>query len=196
LPETAGRAAPARELGTAQLEKILRQLAAAGALYLVFTGGEPLLRPDLVRLCAFAKGLGFDVRVFSTGLGLTTARAAELKKAGVSAFEISFYGRPRVHEAVTGVRGSFSASLAAARLLKKAGLYVKIKVPLMRMNSGQTGWLKKLASAEGFGIGFDPVIAPANDGDKTPLKYRLSGLELAKAVRAISGPGRVKPPCL
>ena len=131
LPETRGRSGPARELSTAQWEKILRQLAEAGGLYLVFTGGEPLLRPDLARLCRRAKELKFDVRVFSTGLGLKREKALELKEAGVSGFEISFYGKSVLHDAVTGRKGSFRSSLAAARLLKSSGLAVKIKVPLM-----------------------------------------------------------------
>ena len=186
LPETAGRASPGRELSFAQWGKILRQLARAGGLYLVFTGGEPLLRPDLPGLCRLAKKLNFDVRIFSSGHGLTAALAAELKAAGVSAFEISFYGGPAVHDAVTGLPGSLAASLAAARLLKKSGLPVKMKVPLMTLNAGRTGWLRRLAEREGFGISFDPVIAPANDGGKNALAYRLSGPRLARALAGLA----------
>ena len=188
LPETRGRSGPARELSTAQWEKILGQLAEAGGLYLVFTGGEPLLRPDLARLCRRAKELKFDVRVFSTGLGLDRRKALELKEAGVSGFELSFYGRPALHDAVTGSKGSFRSSLAAARLLKRSGLAVKLKVPLMKINSGQAGWLQKLAKKEGFEISFDPVITPANDGNASALPLRLTGRQLAKAVKLLSSP--------
>ncbi len=183
LPETRGRAGAAPELTAAQWKAVLAQLAGAGALYLVFTGGEPLLRPDLAELCRHAKGLNFDVRVYSTGLGLTPALAAEFKKAGVSAFEISFYGRPAAHDAVTGLKGSFLRSLKAARLLKKAGIKIKLKTPLMKKNLAQAGWLKALAAREGFGISFDPVITAANDGEASALKLRLSGKQLADAVR-------------
>lgn len=185
LPETRGRSGPAGELGTAQWEKILAQLAEAGGLYLVFTGGEPLLRPDLARLCRGAKELKFDVRIFSTGLGLTKKLALELKEAGVSAFEISFYGRPALHDSVTGRKNSFKASLAAARLLKKSSLAVKLKVPLMKINAGQAAWLRNLAKKEGFEISFDPVITAANDGNAAALPLRLTGPRLAKAVKLL-----------
>ena len=188
LPETRGRSGPARELDTVQWEKILGQLAEAGGLYLVFTGGEPLLRPDLPRLCRRAKELKFDVRVFSTGLGLKREKALELKEAGVSGFEISFYGRPALHDSVTGRKGSFKASLSAARLLRRSGLAVKIKVPLMKINSGQAGWLQKLAKKDGFEISFDPVITAANDGNASALPLRLTGPRLAKAVKLLSSP--------
>lgn len=186
LPETSGRSVPARELTTAQWEKILGQLAEAGGLYLVFTGGEPLLRPDLAELCRRAKELKFDVRIFSTGLGLTGELASEFKEAGVSAFEISFYGLPALHDSVTGRKDSFKRSLAAARLLKKSGLAVKIKAPLMKINAGQAVWLKKLAKNEGFDISFDPVITAANDGDVSALPLRLTGPQLTKVVKLLA----------
>jgi radical SAM protein with 4Fe4S-binding SPASM domain len=188
LPETRGRAAAGAELGTAAWKKILRDLASAGGLYLAFTGGEPLLRKDLPELCAFAKELNFDVRVFSTGLGLTPRLARGFARAGVSAFEISFYGPGPVHDAVTGTPGSFSKTLAAARTLQRAGVQVKMKVPLMKLNLGRAGWLRKLARAEGFRISFDPVITPANDGDRSALAQRLAGAGLARAVKLLSGP--------
>ena len=187
LPETRGRAGQGRELSAAQWENVLAQLAAAGGLYLVFTGGEPLLRPDLTRLCAFAKKLNFDVRVFSTGLGLDRRRALELKNAGVSAFEISFYGRPALHDSVTGLEGSYRASLAAARLLKRAGIKVRMKVPLMRGNFTMAGFLKGLAKQEGFTIAFDPVITAANDGNAEAIGLRLSGRQLARSIKLLGG---------
>lgn len=188
LPETRGRTSPGPELSTARWKAALRQLARAGGLYLVFTGGEPLLRPDLAELCRAAKKLNFDVRVFSTGLGLTPALAAEFNAAGVSAFELSFYGGPAVHDGVTGQKGSFKRTLAAGRLLKAANLKVRMKVPLMDLNAAQAGVLNRLAAAEAFDISFDPVIAPANDGDKGALKHRLSGRALALAVKQLQAP--------
>jgi radical SAM protein with 4Fe4S-binding SPASM domain len=94
-----------------------------------------------------------------------------------------------VHDGITGLKGSFAGSLAAVRLLKAAGVAVKIKVPLMNLNLGQAAFLKRQAGKEGCGISFDPVIAPANDGDRAALKYRLSGPELRKAVAHLSPSG-------
>lgn len=172
----------------------MRQLAGAGGLYLVFTGGEPLLRPDLARLCSFAKKLNFDVRVFSTGIGLARRRALELKRAGVSAFEISFYGRPEIHDGITGAKGSYAQSLAAARLLKKTGIKVKIKTPLTRANFSQAAFLRGLAKREGFGIAFDPVITAANDGDRSALALRLGQKELVRAVKLLGGSEQAAAP--
>ena len=188
LPETQGRsrARTGRELSTAQWKKILDQLAGAGAIYLVFTGGEPLLRPDLAELCLYAKKLKFDIRIYSSGLGLTSDMAAALKQAGISAFELSVYGRPAAHDKVTGRAGSFSETMTAAELLKKNGIAVKLKTPLMRSNFKDLPWLLRLAKHNGYGISFDPVIAPANDGDKTNLSLRLRKPDLAAVMNTLS----------
>ncbi len=187
LPETRGRAAPGPELDTAGWERILGELARAGGLYLVFTGGEPLLRPDLPRLCRRAKKLNFDVRIFSSGIGMTGALAAEFRDAGVSGFELSLYGAAEVHDGITGRRGSCAETLRAAGLLAGAGVRVKLKVPLMRQNSGQTAFLRRLAAREGYAIGFDPVIAPANDGYRAGPDLRLAGAALAETLAEIPG---------
>ncbi|MDA8242698.1 MAG: radical SAM protein [Elusimicrobia bacterium] len=188
LPETRGRARAPRELSAAVWKSIISDLARAGALYLTFTGGEPLLREDLAELCRHAASLRFDVSVFSTGLGLTPALAGELKEAGISSFGISFYGRPELHDRVTGLKGSFRRSLAAARLLRKAGVRVRMKSPLMTLNAEEAGWLTRLSSAEGFAVSFDPVIAPANDGHPGASAFRLSGPALARAVSKVPPP--------
>ncbi|HOW89372.1 MAG TPA: radical SAM protein [Elusimicrobiales bacterium] len=187
LPETRGRSSPAegRELTAGQWKRVLGQFARAGAMQLVFTGGEPLLRPDLEELCAFACRLRFDVRVYSSGSGLDRSRAGALKSAGVSSFELSLYGRPVTHDAVTGRAGSFLAVMSAAKLLKKAGIAVAFKTPLMKGNVRDAAWLLALAKTHGCRIYFDPVISPANDGDRSNLRFRLSGRALSAAVRTI-----------
>ncbi|OGS07031.1 MAG: hypothetical protein A2270_06305 [Elusimicrobia bacterium RIFOXYA12_FULL_51_18] len=184
LPETradAGRKRQ-RELSAAQWKKILKRLAEAGSIYLVFTGGEPLLRPDLAELCFYAKKMNFDVKVYSSGLGMSRSLAGRLKKAGVSAFEISLYGREPVHDAITGLKGSFKRSLLAVTALKKAGIAVKLKTPLMKLNFKERGWLSRLAEKRGFSSGFDPVLAPGNDGSTSNLKYRLNKRQLETAI--------------
>ena len=93
-----------------------------------------------------------------------------------------------MHDAVTGVNGSYRLSLAGARLLKKIGLRVKLKTPLMKKNVSQAAWLKALAAREGFKISFDPVITAANDGNKAALDQRLTGRALASALKLFPVP--------
>ncbi|OGS50717.1 MAG: hypothetical protein A3J79_12510 [Elusimicrobia bacterium RIFOXYB2_FULL_62_6] len=192
LPETQGRkkAAAARELSAEGWKAVFKQLADSGCLFLIFTGGEPLLRPDFAAICAHAAALNFDIRVFTTGFGLTDRLLAELEGKNISAFELSFYGRAETHDAVTRRPGSFETTLSAAKKLKKSGFKVKLKMPLMKANCGQVDYLMRLCARHGFGYSFDPVIAPANDGRKETLKLRASAEALERVYRdpRLNGP--------
>ncbi|KAF0127186.1 MAG: radical SAM protein [Elusimicrobia bacterium] len=183
LPEARGRARPGRELSARQWLKIFRELAGLGSMNLVLTGGEPLLRPDLPEIAGGAASLGFGVTVFTTGLPAAPALLRALKKAGVSSFELSLYGRPAVHDGITGLKGAQKRTLAAARLMKRLGFRVKLKCPLMRSNAGEAGYVMRTAKKGGFRYSFDIALAPGNDGDRAALKMKLSAAELKKSLR-------------
>lgn len=170
---------PDAELSKQEWKGVIRSLKGLGCLSLVLTGGEPLLRPDLAELCAYASRLGFEIRVFTSGAGLTEALAKALRPANISCFELSFYGRPAAHDAVTGVPGSCLNTLAAARLLKKSGFRVKLKAPLMRATEGQLSYISRLCRREGFAYAFDPALTLASDGNRANLRLRLPARRLA-----------------
>ncbi|OGS12678.1 MAG: hypothetical protein A2234_07865 [Elusimicrobia bacterium RIFOXYA2_FULL_58_8] len=181
LPQTKPGAAAAlkRELSTGEWRKTLKELKKLGTMSLVLTGGEPLLRSDLPALCRSATKLGFEIRIFSSGAGLTGVLARALRATNVSRFELSFYGRPAVHDAITGVTGSCFKTLAAARLLKKAGFKVKLKTPVMKANAGELKHITRLAKKYGFDRSFDPVLTIASDGEASNLARRLPAVRLA-----------------
>jgi len=192
LPQTRGRgpARPARELSAAEWESVIRELRDLGGLFLTLTGGEPLLRKDLPRLARYATKLGFEIRIFTSGAGLTGGLIKKLRGTNVSRFELSFYGRPAVHDAITGVKGSCVRTLAAAKALKKAGFKVKLKSPLMRATAGELKYIIRLAARNGFERSFDPVLTLASDGEASNRARRLPDRELA----AILEDREINPP--
>jgi radical SAM protein with 4Fe4S-binding SPASM domain len=189
------------ELTTAEWKGVLRQLSRLGTLSVVFTGGEPLLRPDLPELCAHATALGFEIRIFTSGQGLTSALTAALAKSNISGFELSLYGREKAHDAVTRRPGSARRTLAAARLLKKAGLRVKLKTPLMKTTAPELPYLRRLARGKGYGFALDPVLTPPLDGRRgaAPVAARLLpallAADLTAAENPCGAPDPDSPPC-
>ncbi|MBI4656803.1 MAG: radical SAM protein [Elusimicrobia bacterium] len=186
-----------KELSTEEWKEVLKGLAEVGCLYLVFTGGEPLLREDLSELCKYATDLNFDIRIFTTGITAVAShpptptgfgRAGrsqvtgrklwdeikELKNTNVSKIEISFYGRKEIHNKITRNPDSFDRTLDFAKKLKDEGFRVKLKTSLMKENFMEMEYIKTFALKNGFEYSFDPVIAPRNDGDQSNLKHRLS----------------------
>jgi radical SAM protein with 4Fe4S-binding SPASM domain len=94
----------------------------------IFTGGDPLKRPDLMPLvrAAVARGLGVSVAPSAT-IGLTHDIVGALKEAGVSAMSLSLDGPTAAqHDALRGVLGCFGWTLAAARRIVAAGIPLQI----------------------------------------------------------------------
>ena len=114
------------ELSTAEGLRVLEQLAAFPdpKPHLVFTGGDPLKRPDLWGLIAAARAFGLRVSVAPSATPLLDATAlARLQEAGVEAISLSLDGSTAArHDGLRGVPGTFERTLAAARAAGAAGL--------------------------------------------------------------------------
>lgn len=167
------------ELTTAECLGVLEQLAAAGTLFLTFSGGEIFLRPDLFEILAAARRLHFDISLKSNALLITPARAARLREMGVRRIQISVYSDdPAVHDAITKVPGSFARTIAAIPVLLAQGLKVKIGCPLMRQNLLAYRGVMALADNLGVPYVLDLTITPMMDGSHGPLAHRVASSAL------------------
>lgn len=167
------------EMTTAEIKRVLAELADAGALFLTFSGGEIFLRPDFFELLAWARELHFDVTLKTNALLIHAERARELRRLGVRRIQISLYSAdPDMHDAITCVPGSFARTLAALRFCQAQGLLVKISCPLMKQNIGAWRGVQALAEALEVPYIMDPTITPMIDGDRKPVALRLAPNEL------------------
>ncbi len=162
------------ELTTAEILRVLEELAAAGVLTLTFSGGEIFLRPDLFEILGTARALHFDMVLKTNALLVTAERAARLRELGVRGIQISVYSSdPAVHDAITKIPGSLERTLAAVPLLVAQGLKVKLACPLMRENLPAYRGVMAVAEKLGVTYTFDPTITPMMDGSKGPLAHRV-----------------------
>lgn len=120
----------ADELGTAECQRVLRELAVPGPPFphVVFTGGDPLKRPDLLFLIMYGASLGLPIALAPTAtMALTHDVVADLKTAGVEAMSLSLDGSSAArHDGVRGVLGCFGWTLAAAQRIVNAGIPLQI----------------------------------------------------------------------
>src|SRR5262249_26273352 len=91
--------------------------------------------------------------------------------------------RPEVHDGITLVPGSLARSIAAARLLKAAGVKVTFANVLMRQNFGDYLHVKALAEEVGAGFSVDPTITPMMDGDRSILSLNIDQAALRRVMR-------------
>jgi pyrroloquinoline quinone biosynthesis protein E len=78
------------ELSTAEWVNILQQAGKLGMLHAHFTGGEPLVRPDLTELIAAARAAGLYTNLITSGIGLAEKRLQALVEAGLDHIQLSF----------------------------------------------------------------------------------------------------------
>lgn len=117
---------PAESLTFEELKGGIRQALDLGASVLGFTGGEPLLRPDLEALIESVDERAMPL-VFTTGYGLTAARVRALKGAGLKIPVVSLdHYSAEAHDRGRGVPGVFEAAVKAIELFKNAGLYTAV----------------------------------------------------------------------
>ena len=172
------------ELTTAEVFAALDQLAAAGTLFLIFSGGELLLRRDLFEILDYARRHGFDVKLKTNGILLREAEAERIRAHGVREVQLSVYShRAEVHDAITKVPGSLERTIAAVRLLKAHGLRVLIANVLMQGNAFDYPGVRALAAELGVESTIDPTITPKMDGDTSVLSLRVPQPQLLQIFR-------------
>jgi len=188
--EDGGTAGPV-ELTTAQWQGIIGEIKDAGCLYLLLTGGEPLLRDDFPALYTSAKQSGFLVTVFTNGT-LVSDRVIDLfRELPPRLVEVSLYGASAAtHDRVTGVPGSFALARSGIERLAALGIRVGLKSVMMTLNIAEFSAIEEMARGMGASFRMDPAIFPSLAGDRSPLDLRIPA---AQAVaQEFSDPERVR----
>ncbi len=170
-----------QELTTEQWITIIDEITEAGCLYLLFTGGEPLLRKDFPDLYAHAKKKGLVVTVFTNG-SLINERIIELfQEYPPNCVEVSFYGSTEAtYEAITRRSGMMEKALNGIRLLVDAGVQTRMKTVLMSINRHEFDGIREVAENFSIKFRFDGMIFPCLDGSRVPAAYRVSPDEVAE----------------
>jgi radical SAM protein len=124
------------ELTTEQGFQLLDEVRRFGQPLFIFTGGDPLKRPDLFDLIAHAKRIGFNPGMSPSGTPLLTRenlhRAA---RAGISTVSISIDAPDAAsHDQFRGVPGSFELSTEAARAVREEGMRLQINTTISSFN--------------------------------------------------------------
>ena len=163
------------ELSLAEMERILAELAEAGCLWLLLTGGEPFLRKDFLEIYDSAKRKGFITSIFTNGTLLTEAIVDHLAEWRPFGIEISLYGATQAtYERVTGVPGSYARCMRGIELLLERNLPLQLKSVLITLNQHELAQMKQFSESLGLEFRFDPLINAGIDGDLYPTQFRLA----------------------
>ena len=103
------------ELSTAEAKTMIDDLADFGSPVLLFSGGEPMMRPDLVELADYAIKKGMRAVISTNGTLITKDKAKELKELGLSYVGVSLDGMEPVHDRFRGVKGAYQKAVQGIR---------------------------------------------------------------------------------
>lgn len=140
----------ADELTTAEAEKLLAEIARAGFKIMIFSGGEPLLRPDILHLVRFASGLGLRPVFGTNGTLITPSLAAELKNAGTMGMGISLDSLDATkHDRFRGQAGAWEGAVRGMENCLAAVLPFQIHTTVMDWNENELEAITDFAVAKG-----------------------------------------------
>ncbi len=169
----------ANELTAEQWVEMGRQVAEAGTLNLLITGGEPMLRPDF---CEIWKGIykqGFIISLYTNATLVTPEIMATLRKYPPHRIGITFYGAsPETYEKVTGNAAAFELALKGAHELASLPSMVSFRMTVIRDNLPDVNAVDDLVKSE---FGPDNMVTlshrvhkPVRGGNADVASCRLS----------------------
>jgi len=135
-----------RELTTEEGKKLLDEVKAMGTPVVVFTGGDPAKRPDLIELVRYGSSIGLHVALTPSATPLVNEELLlDLGEAGLSRLAISLDGvTERAHDDFRGVEGSFARTFEILRAARRIGLTTQVNTTVTPYNLDE---LEQIAAA-------------------------------------------------
>ncbi|HWR30633.1 MAG TPA: radical SAM protein, partial [Negativicutes bacterium] len=122
------------EMTTEEGKAFIDDLAEMKVPVLMFSGGEPLVRPDLFELAAYAVEKGLRIVLSTNGTLIDEFTAQLIKEAGFQYVGVSIDGCEEIHDEFRGEKGAFAAAIAGIRAAKAAGNRTGVRFTLNSIN--------------------------------------------------------------
>lgn len=170
------------EKTTSEWIDFIEQAAKAGTLFLLFTGGEPLLRPDFRKIYEHSTNLGFNITLYTNATLINEDFMEWISKIPPNKVGVTLYGAsPETYKAVTGSASAFEKALKGIDLLLKAGIKVTIRSTICRENAHDVDAIGQIAKQRGLDVEYTfNLIKHVRGAVSNVEKVRLLPSELIK----------------
>lgn len=143
----------------------IQQVSQVSHPILVLSGGEPLLRPDIFDLAAFAVGRGLTVALATNGTLVTREIADKIAHSGIRRVSISLDGADAgTHDKFRRIPGSFDDALQGFENLRELGVSLQINVTVARHNAHQLPQILEMARSIGADALHTFMLVPVGCG--------------------------------
>ncbi len=134
------------ELSSEEAKAILEDIASFAQPIIILTGGEPLMREDVLDLAAYGTQKGLRMVLATNGTLLTRQWVDELKKVGIKRVSVSIDGATaKSHDDFRGVPGAFDKTMAGIECLRAGGLDFQINTTVTKSNLNEIAAIGELA---------------------------------------------------
>lgn len=179
-----------KELTTNEMKKIISDFASIGTSGIGFTGGEPVLRKDMLYLIKYTKNKGLVTHMSTNGFLMNETMVKKILDSGLDAIGFSLDGcNPQTHDKIRGVKGSFDKVISGInnfinlREKENKNIVVIVVCVISRKNIDEILDLVVLLEKIGVDrISFIPFhdIGILTKGHETMKEFKIRKNELAK----------------
>lgn len=177
------------ELRTEEWHEILDRLRGAGTRRVLFFGGEPLLREDILELVTHARRIGLRVGMTTNG-SLVPRRVDVIRQ--LHSLAVSLDGSPATQERTRG-RGSHEEALRAVEIARKWSVPVKIAAVLCADTSGDIPWLLDLGERHRLPVVLNLMRFEETGLHRNAARHRLDDESVRQMLGTIAGATRKHP---
>lgn len=163
-----------KEMDSDRITGLISEIADEGCLWLLLTGGEPLLRPDFKEIYLHSKKRGMIVTLFTNGTLIDEKMADFLGEWKPFSIEITLYGATeKTYDAVTRTHGSYQQCMRGIELLIERKIPLKLKTMAIKQNVAELPLIKQYAENRNVEFKFDPVVNARLDMGRGSFTARL-----------------------
>jgi AdoMet-dependent heme synthase len=174
------------DLTTEEGKRLIDQIAGVGRPVLVFSGGEPLMRPDLFELATHAKSRGLLMALASNGTMIDEPMAIRIAQTEFDRVSVSLDGADSAtHDKFRAQAGSFDRAMAALRHLHAHGVETQINCTIARHDKDQIEAVLRLAEQLGAVAVHYFLLVPVGCGEEIAEDQMLDADEVEDRLRLI-----------
>ena len=190
------------ELTTQECFRVIGQILEVGKPMIILTGGEPLLRPDVLDIGKYAADRGLMVVMGTNGTLLTEEMAAKLKAIPVATVGVSLdFPSAARHDDFRCMVGTFDAAMSGITNAKRAGMGIQINSTISKLNVAYLDELISLAQEIGAKSFHPFLLVPTGRGkdieasELSPEEYEQTLNHILDKTAELRGKLAIRPIC-
>lgn len=161
-------------IGASLFKKICDQIRSSGCIWLLITGGEPLIHPEFIEMWEYASKIGLKLSLFTNGSLLNQEHFSLFSNYPPESIEISLYAlNQRNYQFITKSNIKVEELIGKIKNLSTIVRSVYLKTPLLKQNYTEIDEIQKIAKEFNIGFRMDAIIHPSIHGCNEPVTYRI-----------------------